>query len=131
MAAYNGTIAKREHLRKNAGTANNAFAEVTQQLKAMHSDIEASVTNHIASLRIECGKLKSRIAATDNRLADLSHTQAAINRQARIHKTSKVNTTTCKANAATTRSPSTTSRKPCALWHRHRAPTSPLGSLHG
>lgn len=84
--AYNGTIAKREHLRENAGTANNAFAEVTQQLKAMHSDIEASVTNHIASLRIECGKLKSRIAATDNRLADLSHTQAAINRQARMHK---------------------------------------------
>ena len=58
MAAYNGTIAKREHLRENAGTANNAFAEVTQQLKAMHSDIEASVTNHIASLRIECGKLQ-------------------------------------------------------------------------
>lgn len=86
VAAYNGTIAKREHLRENAGTANNAFAEVTQQLKAMHSDIEASVTNHIASLRIECGKLKSRIAATDNRLADLSHTQAAINRQARMHK---------------------------------------------
>ena len=86
VAAYNGTIAKREHLRENAGTANNAFAEVTQQLKAMHNDIEASVTNHIASLRIECGKLKSRIAATDNRLADLSHTQAAINRQARMHK---------------------------------------------
>lgn len=86
VAAYNGTIAKREHLRENAGTANNAFAEVTQQLKAMHSDIEASVTNHIASLRIECGKLKSRIAATDNRLADLSHTQAAINFQARMHK---------------------------------------------
>lgn len=86
VAAYNGTIAKREHLRENAGTANNAFAEVTQQLKAMHSDIEASVTNHIASLRIECGKLKSRIAATDNRLADLSHTQAAINRQVRMHK---------------------------------------------
>lgn len=86
VATYNGTIAKREHLRENAGTANNAFAEVTQQLKAMHSDIEASVTNHIASLRIECGKLKSRIAATDNRLADLSHTQAAINRQARMHK---------------------------------------------
>ena len=84
VAAYNGTIAKREHLRENAGTANNAFAEVTQQLKAMHNDIEASVTNHIASLRIECGKLKSRIAATDNRLADLSHTQA--NRQARMHK---------------------------------------------
>lgn len=86
VAAYNGTIAKREHLRENAGTANNAFAEVTQQLKAMHNDIEASVTNHIASLRIECGKLKSRIAATDNRLAYLSHTQAAINRQARMHK---------------------------------------------
>ena len=86
VAAYNETIAKREHLRENAGTANNAFAEVTQQLKAMHNDIEASVTNHIASLRIECGKLKSRIAATDNRLANLSHTQAAINRQARIHK---------------------------------------------
>ena len=86
VAAYNETIAKREHLRENAGTANNAFAEVTQQLKAMHNDIEASVTNHIASLRIECGKLKSRIAATDNRLANLSHTQAAINRQARMHK---------------------------------------------
>lgn len=86
VAAYNETIAKREHLRENAGTANNAFAEVSQQLKAMHNDIEASVTNHIASLRIEGGKLKSRIAATDNRLANLSHTQAAINRQARMHK---------------------------------------------
>lgn len=86
VASYNETIARREHLRENAGTANNAFAETTRQLKAMHSDIEASVANHLASLRIEHGKLKSRISATDNRLADLSHTQAAINRQARMHK---------------------------------------------
>lgn len=86
VASYNETIARREHLRANAGTANNAFAETTRQLKAMHSDIEASVANHLASLRIEHGKLKSRISATDNRLANQSHTQAALKRQARVHK---------------------------------------------